>query len=66
MDELVKYMRALVALQLRALSSDDEPQAKPEILLNQAGFTAREIAELTGRSQAAVAKALSRAKAAGA
>jgi hypothetical protein len=66
MDELVKYLKAMVALQLRAQSSADEPQVKPEILLNQAGFTAREIAELTGRSQAAVAKALTRAKASGA
>jgi DNA-directed RNA polymerase specialized sigma24 family protein len=58
-------MKALLALQLRAIAAEGEEQVKPELLLNQAGFTAREIADLTGKSQAAVAKALSRAKAAG-
>ncbi len=66
MEELVKYMRALVLLQVRQLTSREEgaERPKPELLLSQAGFTAREISELTGKSVAAVSKAIARAKAA--
>jgi hypothetical protein len=64
MEELIKYMKALVVLQLRAMYTRDEggEPPKPELLLSQAGFLAREIAELTGKSQTAVAKTISRAK----
>lgn len=59
-DELVKYTRALVLLQVRSLNKTDDP-VKPEILLARAGLGAREIAELLGKNSAAVAKALHRA-----
>jgi DNA-directed RNA polymerase specialized sigma24 family protein len=61
MEELVKYMRAMVVLQLQALPNDEASQ-KPELLLSRAGFTAREIADILGKNQAAVAKAIERAK----
>jgi len=64
MDEtVVKYMRALVALQLRSEREEGMPASKAELILAGLGFTAREIAELTGKNQAAVAKAISRGKA---
>jgi DNA-directed RNA polymerase specialized sigma24 family protein len=59
-NELVKYAKALVLLQLQALGRPDEP-AKPEIVLNRAGFSAREIAELLGKNAGAVAKTIQRA-----
>jgi DNA-directed RNA polymerase specialized sigma24 family protein len=62
MEELVKYLRALVLLQVQAMSGDEAP-VKVEITLSRAGFSAREIAEMTGKTQAAVAKAISRARA---
>jgi DNA-directed RNA polymerase specialized sigma24 family protein len=63
MEELVKYMRALVALQLRSEREEGVPAAKPELVLAGLGFTSREIADLTGKSHAAVAKTITRAKA---
>lgn len=61
MEELVKYLKALVFLQVQALSGG-EAFNKPELLLSRAGLTAREIAEALGKNQAAVAKAIERAK----
>jgi hypothetical protein len=61
MEELVKYLKALVFLQVQALSGG-EAFSKPELLLSRAGLTAREIAEALGKNQAAVAKAIVRAK----
>lgn len=61
MEELVKYLRALVFLQVQQMSGEDAFQ-KPELLLSRAGFTAREVAEIMGKNQAAVAKAIVRAK----
>ena len=61
MEELVKYLRALVFLQVQAQSGGEAFQ-KPELLLSRAGLTAREIAETLGKNQAAVAKAIERAK----
>jgi hypothetical protein len=60
MDELVLYMRAMLLFQLadRVGATD----IKPELLLARAGFRAKQIAELLGKSEAAVAKAISRAK----
>jgi len=57
MDELVRYMRALLLVQLDRLP-------KPELLLARCGFKVREIAELLGRTEGAVAKAISRARSA--
>jgi DNA-directed RNA polymerase specialized sigma24 family protein len=59
MDELLKYMRALVALQIRGLSNEED-RVRPEILLARSGLPAREIAGLLGKSEAAVAKAIQR------
>lgn len=65
MEELIKYMRAMVLLQLRGIqsSTEDGLPLKAEALLAQAGFTAREIALMLDKSQAAVAKAITRARA---
>jgi phage regulator Rha-like protein len=61
MEELVKYLRALVFLQVQTLSGGEAFQ-KPELLLSRAGLTSREIAEALGKNQAAVAKTIERAK----
>ena len=68
MEELIKYMRALVLLQLQAAPATPAggpapAGAKAELLLARAGFAHREIAEMLGKTPAAVAKAISRAKA---
>lgn len=63
MDEMVKYLKALTFLQLQAVTGGSAYQ-KPELLLERAGFTHKEIAETLGKTAAAVAKTLSRAKAA--
>jgi DNA-directed RNA polymerase specialized sigma24 family protein len=60
MKALVRYTKALLALQVQALNKTEDP-VKPEIVLARAGLAAREIAELLGKSPAAVAKALQRA-----
>jgi len=59
-NELVKYAKAFLALQLQA-SSPAEERVKPEILLTRAGLAAREIADLLGKNQAAVVKTIQRA-----
>ena len=61
MDELVKYLKALVLLQLHA--DENGNTHKPEVLLAKAGFAHKEIADLLGKKQAAVSKAISRAPA---
>lgn len=63
-NEVVKYMRALLLLQIQALASGDEP-IKPELLLSRAGLGTREIAQLLGKNAAAVSKAIQRAGKAG-
>jgi DNA-directed RNA polymerase specialized sigma24 family protein len=57
-EELEKYLRALLALQLRTLTDLE----KPELLLHGCGFTSTEIADLLGKKEPAVRKAISRAK----
>jgi DNA-directed RNA polymerase specialized sigma24 family protein len=59
-NELVKYAKALLLLQLQGLSKPDDP-VKPELLLARAGLNARDIAELLGKNSGAVAKAIQRA-----
>lgn len=58
--EVVKYARALLLLQLHALTKSDELM-KPELLLHRAGLSTRDIAELLGKNPAAVVKAIQRA-----
>jgi DNA-directed RNA polymerase specialized sigma24 family protein len=60
MDELVKYLRALVYLQAQQLSG--EPSVKSEVLLANAGLSYKEIADMLGKSEPAVAKAVSRSR----
>jgi len=59
-DELVKYLKALVALQVASYEAG-EGSVKTELLLSRAGLSHGEIAELLGKNYAAVAKVLSRA-----
>lgn len=61
MDELLRYMRALVFLQLQSLTGQDT-FGRPELLLSKAGFPQKEIADLLGKTPAAVAKTISRAR----
>ena len=61
MEEVVKYLKALLALQA-ALYEATESSEKVEILLARAGLPYGEIAELTGKTYTGVAKTLSRAK----
>lgn len=63
MDELLRYMRAMVALQVAVLA-EREDSPKPEILLHRAGLDIGDIAQLVGKKYAAVAKAISRERAA--
>jgi len=67
-EELVRYARALLLLQLKqvemAAQAGNGPAVRAEVLLADAGFGAREIADLLGKNYAAVAKAVSRARAA--
>ena len=62
MEELAKYLRASVLLQIQA-TLDPAAVAKPEVVLARAGFSHKEIAELLDKNMAAVAKAISRGKA---
>ena len=68
MEELVRYARALLLLQLKQVAILAEtgkgPVVRAEVLLANAGFGAKEIADLLGKNYAAVAKSLSRARAA--
>jgi DNA-directed RNA polymerase specialized sigma24 family protein len=58
--ELLKYIKALLLLEVQRLNTEEEP-IKPEVLLARAGLNAREIAELLGKNSTAVAKAIQRA-----
>lgn len=60
-DETIKYLRALLLLQVNKLVSEDT-DFKPEILLSQAGFTSPEIAQFLGKKEDAIRKTISRAK----
>jgi DNA-directed RNA polymerase specialized sigma24 family protein len=60
MEELIKNTRALMLLQLHTIGAVRYPKA--ELLLNKAGFSHKEIAELLGKTTTAVAKTISRAQ----
>ena len=62
MDEMLRYLKALVVLQAAVLS-EKEDSPKPELLLHRAGLGIKEISELLGKSYPAVAKAISRGRA---
>ncbi len=57
---LEKYMKALLALQLRSVG-DGDGEEKPELVLSSVGLQAKEIAEVLGKNVGAVTKALQRA-----
>lgn len=59
MDDSLRYLRALVVLQAATLEQLGGGP-KPEVLLDRAGMSIREIADLTGRTYDAVAQTLSR------
>jgi hypothetical protein len=61
MDEMIKYLRALVFLQLQG-QTEDSGFLKSELLLDRAGFSTREIAEFLGKKEPAVSKTIQRAK----
>jgi len=67
-DELLRYMRAMVMLQLhtaRVVADDIEhTPLRPELVLADAGFSSREISTMLAKSPAAVAKAITRGRAA--
>lgn len=58
---MIKYLKALTFLQLQAMTGGSAYR-KPELLLERAGFTHKEIANILGKSHTAVAKTVSRAK----
>ena len=60
LSTLVMYTKALVAIQIQAMSKNEDP-VKPEILMARAGLPAKEIADLLGKSPDAVKKAIQRA-----
>lgn len=60
MEELVKYLKALVYIQANR-ASESEP-VKLEILLHRAGLRPKEIAEALGKNEGAIAKAITRAR----
>ena len=55
----LRYMRALVALQVAAMT-DPKEVPRPEVLLHRAGLEIAEIAQLVGKTYLAVAKTISR------
>jgi DNA-directed RNA polymerase specialized sigma24 family protein len=59
-SDLVRYTKALVAIQIQAMSKNEDP-IKPEILLARAGLPVKEIADLLGKSPDAVKKTIQRA-----
>jgi DNA-directed RNA polymerase specialized sigma24 family protein len=61
MEELVKYLRALVFLHAQSLNATEQP-SKPEVVLSRAGLNYIEIGQILGKTEAAVAKTVQRAK----
>lgn len=67
MEELAKYLKALVLIQLGAAQQRAEREGRSpkfELLLADAGFSTAEVAQMLGKSPAAAAKAISRGRAA--
>ena len=58
--DAVRYLRALVFLQIQSLSRDSS--SRPEVLLDRAGFAHKEIAVFLGKSVHAISKSISRYK----
>jgi hypothetical protein len=66
MEELAKYLRALLLLELWNAQQTAERTGgaapKLELLLAESGFATKEIADFLGKTPAAVAKAISRGR----
>ena len=62
MEELAKYLRALLLLEIQT-QTDPDDAIKPEIVLYRAGFSNKEIGDLLNKNPASVAKTISRDKA---
>lgn len=64
-EDILKYLKAMVALQAQLLERmEPTPRStKTEVVLSRAGLTAKEIAKLIGKGDAAVHKAIQRANA---
>ena len=60
MDESIRYLKALVLIQLH--TGRDELAIKPEILLARAGIANKEIAEMLGKKVDAVTKTIQRGR----
>lgn len=60
-NDAVSYLRALLYLRVAELSGDGS-SIKLESILSQAGISTKEIALLLGKTEVAVAKAISRAR----
>jgi hypothetical protein len=67
-EELAKYLRAMLLLNIRTAQHAAERSGlgalKIELLLADSGFSNKEIADLLGKSFASVAKAVTRGRAA--
>lgn len=67
MEEFVKYLRGLLLLSVARAQEEaartGRTQPRLELLLADAGFAHREIADILNKSQVAVAKAVSRGRA---
>src|SRR5437016_939761 len=61
MDELLTAMRGVLLVQLQLLQAPDDRE-KPEVVLSRAGFAGPEIAVSFGTTNAAVQKAIERAR----
>lgn len=61
MDEMLRYLKALVVLQAEALRHVTNAE-KPEVLLQRADFKIGEIAQMVGKPYAATAQTISRAR----
>jgi DNA-directed RNA polymerase specialized sigma24 family protein len=60
MEDLIKYLRALIALQAEAMLPQED-RRKPEVVLAKCGLAHPDIAEILGKTATAVQKAVSRA-----
>lgn len=67
MEELAKYLKALLLLDLwrsqMEAQRNGSSATKLELLLADSGFSNKEVSDLLGKSVAAVAKAISRGRA---
>lgn len=61
-EEILKYLKVLVYLQVRAQFGSEDEEAKPEVALLKLGLSREEIAALLGKSKNAVKKTILRSR----